>query len=61
MGMRAGGFHTIIILISCGICFGLFAKFIIHKVNSGIAGSTKTQVWLPIFLMVVVVLIARMG
>ena len=52
---------TIIILIICGICFGLFVKFIINKFNSGIKGSNKTQVWLPMFLMVAVMVIAIMS
>ena len=54
-------FDTIIILIVCGICFGLFVKLIVDKVNSGIEGDNKIQVWLPIFLMVVAMLIAIMG
>lgn len=54
-------FDTIIILIVCGICFGLFVKLIIDKVNYGIEGDKKIQVWLPIFLMVVAMLIAIMG
>ena len=54
-------FDTIIILIVCGICFGLFVKLIIDKVNSGIEGDNKIQVWLTIFLMVVAMLIVIMG
>ena len=51
----------IFISIVGGVCLGLFIKFIINKVNSGIEGGNKNQLWTPMFLMIAVMLIAIMS
>jgi hypothetical protein len=51
----------IFISIAGGVCLGLFIKFIINKVNFGIEGGNKNQLWTPMFLMIAVMLIAIMS
>jgi DMSO reductase anchor subunit len=51
----------IFISIAGGVSLGLFIKFIINKVNFGIEGGNKNQLWTPMFLMIAVMLIAIMS